>query len=492
MRDVLTITFFLLLSASGMAETWQERGNYSIRWYDAGAKQLTITTAEELAGLAYLVNNGYDDFNDKTLVLSADIDLRGKEWIPIGHNKARAFRGNIDGAGYYIFGMSVATSEVGGLLGHIYDAEVKNLDIMGNVTVTNTGKSVGGIAAIAEKCSFSACNADIDISYLRDDTFSSDYEVSVGGMIGEATDCSFSSCIHDGNINGQLGNLDGTSPEYYTSGHLRIGGIAGYAENCQLEFCGHGAGSITTGGTGSRNSPLLAYTGGIIGQAVRCGIMSCRNNTTEFLLQYRGGFNVHDAYAYVGGIAGYYLPCDEICNIANCYSSTNVVGGNTLWEINLHFGGIVGSIDNDDEKYCKANYSASDMEVEADNIKVNNYGTYDGSTAFSSADMKTDDFLDELNLLPMIEYGHSIWVNEGGYPFVKIDNTQTTVRDAQTEEVCVRASGHNLILSKATDVRLFNMDGRQAYSGYTDRITGLPYGIYVLRIDGTTLKIALH
>ena len=488
----MTITFFLLLSASGMAETWQERGNYSIRWYDAGAKQLTITTAEELAGLAYLVNNGYDDFNDKTLVLSADIDLRGKEWIPIGHNKARAFRGNIDGAGYYIFGMSVATSEVGGLLGHIYDAEVKNLDIMGNVTVTNTGKSVGGIAAIAEKCSFSACNADIDISYLRDDTFSSDYEVSVGGMIGEATDCSFSSCIHDGNINGQLGNLDGTSPEYYTSGHLRIGGIAGYAENCQLEFCGHGAGSITTGGTGSRNSPLLAYTGGIIGQAVRCGIMSCRNNTTEFLLQYRGGFNVHDAYAYVGGIAGYYLPCDEICNIANCYSSTNVVGGNTLWEINLHFGGIVGSIDNDDEKYCKANYSASDMEVEADNIKVNNYGTYDGSTAFSSADMKTDEFLDELNLLPMIEYGHSIWVNEGGYPFVKIDNTQTTVRDAQTEEVCVRASGHNLILSKATDVRLFNMDGRQAYSGYTDRITGLPYGIYVLRIDGTTLKIALH
>ena len=488
----MTTTFFLLLSASGMAETWQERGNYSIRWYDAGAKQLTITTAEELAGLAYLVNNGYDDFNDKTLVLSADIDLRGKEWIPIGYNKARAFRGNIDGAGYYIFGMSVATSEVGGLLGHIYDAEVKNLDIMGNVTATNTGKSVGGIAAIAEKCSFSACNADIDISYLRDDTFSSDYEVAVGGMIGEATDCSFSSCIHDGDINGQLGNLGGTSPEYYTSGHLRIGGIAGYAENCQLEFCGHGAGSITTGGTGSRNSPLQAHTGGIIGQAVRCNITSCRNNTSEFLLQYRGGFNVHDAYAYVGGIAGYYLPYDETCNIANCYSSTNVVGGNTLWEINLHFGGIVGSIDNDDEKYCKANYSASDMEVEADNIKVNNYGTYDGSTAFSSADMKTDDFLDELNLLPMIEYGHSIWVNEGGYPFVKIDNTQTTVRDAQTERVCVRASGHNLILSKATDVRLFYMDGRQAYSGYTDRITGLPYGIYVLRIDGTTLKIALH
>ena len=162
------------------------------------------------------------------------------------------------------------------------------------------------------------------------------------------------------------------------------------------------------------------------------------------------------------------------------------------FSLHLHFGGIVGSIDNDDEKYCKANYSASDMEVEADNIKVNNYGTYDGSTAFSSADMKTDDFLDELNLLPMIEYGHAIWVNEGGYPFVKIDNTQTTVRDAQTERVCVRASGHNLILSKATDVRLFYMDGRQAYSGYTDRITGLPYGIYVLRIDGTTLKIALH
>ena len=58
MRDALTITIFLLLSANSMAETWQESGNYSIDWYDAGAKQLTITTAEELAGLAYLVNNG--------------------------------------------------------------------------------------------------------------------------------------------------------------------------------------------------------------------------------------------------------------------------------------------------------------------------------------------------------------------------------------------------------------------------------------------------
>ena len=363
MRNVLLSTILLLLSANSMAESWQERGNCSIGWYDAKAERLVISTAEELAGLAYLVNNGYDDFEDKTLVLEADMDLQGREWIPIGHNDAHPFRGSIDGAGKYITGMAVVMSEqggLGGLLGYIRDAEVKNINITGSsVTVTNTGLRVGGVAAQAEACRFSNCTADIDVSYLYGDTHTFDYEVAVGGMIGEATECSFSSCVHDGDINCQFGNLAGTSPEYYTKAHLSIGGVVGDGEDCLLEFCAHGAGVVTAGITGSVNIASITYIGGIIGQTVRCDMMGCRNNAEEFVLEYRGGFNVRDFYSYIGGIAGYFIASyDGKGSITNCYSSTNVIGGR-VWKGDLHLGGIVGSIDNDDEKCCKANFSPS-------------------------------------------------------------------------------------------------------------------------------------
>lgn len=43
-----------------------------------------ISTAEELAGLAKLVNEGTDNFKNATVKLTADIDLSGKDWTPIG------------------------------------------------------------------------------------------------------------------------------------------------------------------------------------------------------------------------------------------------------------------------------------------------------------------------------------------------------------------------------------------------------------------------
>jgi hypothetical protein len=56
-------------------------------WYDnnPNAAEFTISTAEELAGLAKIVNSGTDDFyfSDQTIRLADDIDLAGKKWTPI-------------------------------------------------------------------------------------------------------------------------------------------------------------------------------------------------------------------------------------------------------------------------------------------------------------------------------------------------------------------------------------------------------------------------
>ena len=48
-------SFFLLETPT---TKWTDEGNYDISWYSADATEFTISTAQELAGLAYLVNNG--------------------------------------------------------------------------------------------------------------------------------------------------------------------------------------------------------------------------------------------------------------------------------------------------------------------------------------------------------------------------------------------------------------------------------------------------
>lgn len=62
-------------------------------WYSAN-KNATITTKEQLAGLAKLVNNG--TFKAETVALGADIDLSGYVWIPIGTEES-PFKGTFKG-----------------------------------------------------------------------------------------------------------------------------------------------------------------------------------------------------------------------------------------------------------------------------------------------------------------------------------------------------------------------------------------------------------
>ena len=62
-------------------------------WYSAN-KNATITTKEQLAGLAKLVNDG--TFKAETVALGADIDLSGYVWIPIGTEKS-PFKGTFKG-----------------------------------------------------------------------------------------------------------------------------------------------------------------------------------------------------------------------------------------------------------------------------------------------------------------------------------------------------------------------------------------------------------
>lgn len=104
-----------------------------------------ISTAEQLAGLAALVNGTAKDtegnpiaaanFKDKTVKLTADIDLGNQAWTPIGNGSSSfAFFGTFDGDGYTISGLNVPDANAPGLFGCIFGT-VQNLIVKGSVTV---------------------------------------------------------------------------------------------------------------------------------------------------------------------------------------------------------------------------------------------------------------------------------------------------------------------------------------------------------------------
>lgn len=91
------------LAAEGQTtDIWD--GTADTSWYTGHEteSEYHITTAEQLAGLAQLINTGTITFEGKTVYLDNDLDLDKREWISIGKGKggnqaAYSFCGIFDG-----------------------------------------------------------------------------------------------------------------------------------------------------------------------------------------------------------------------------------------------------------------------------------------------------------------------------------------------------------------------------------------------------------
>ena len=129
-------------------------GTVDKTWY-TGTGPFTIKTAAQLAGLAELVNGG-NEFAGKTITQTIDIDLKGKEWTPIGSD-TKEFKGAYDGKGKTISGLkiTIAASYQGlfgwiGTGGKVSNVKLKDVSVKG-------GNYVGGVTGrndgTVEKCS---------------------------------------------------------------------------------------------------------------------------------------------------------------------------------------------------------------------------------------------------------------------------------------------------------------------------------------------------
>ena len=220
-----------------------------------------IATAEELAAFRGRVNAG-----EKTLdaLLTADIVLT-EPWTPFNPADgyiSSAYSGTFNGAGHTINGLNIQDGNTDGvgLFGTINGATIKNLNVSGSVSSSNSS-FVGGIVgktggtAVIENCSFSG-------SVTSGKTGSS---AGVGGIAGRvnAGTVTITGCANSANISGGVaGGILGYCTSrgnviencYNTgtiSGSSRTGGIAGQAAStAEIKNCCTTQGNISGfGGT---------------------------------------------------------------------------------------------------------------------------------------------------------------------------------------------------------------------------------------------------
>lgn len=275
------------------ATDWQAGGKYTYTVSLAAAKDLgytiesdgsyTVTSADGLMNIAKLVNGGKSDIN---ITLTADIDLTGKDWTPIGTDYDNSYKGTFDGGGHTITGLTFTTNdEYAGLFGWLNRAgTVKNV-VMEGVQITSNqiyGGSIGGVAGYSwgtiENCSVSGSVSGT---------------VYVGGVVGaqiggSITGCSSSATVKGtvdvGGVAGQT-NSSATLTACYATGNVTIeiapkkniagGSLVGMNAGSSLLAC-YATGNVTS--TGSSTGQV--HIGGFLGNNYAPVMTACywKNN----------------------------------------------------------------------------------------------------------------------------------------------------------------------------------------------------------------------
>ena len=164
-RILLVAAAVVLLSAvcvggvSG-ADVWD--GSVDTSWYtrNPGAASYTITTAEQLAGLAKLVNDGTQNFAGRTIYLGADLDLNNREWTSIGTSSSRSFRGTFDGQGHTISKLTqtLEKNANGGLFGYVYGGTITGVTLSDSTfTLDGRGITLGSLVGVLEEGNVNNC-----------------------------------------------------------------------------------------------------------------------------------------------------------------------------------------------------------------------------------------------------------------------------------------------------------------------------------------------
>lgn len=328
-------------------KTWGDFANTS--WYteaDANATEYHITTAEQLAGLAKLINEQDNSvmFKGKTVYLDNDLDLAGYEWISIGNGLRQDNATKVDPEGYYSF--CGTFDGQGHVISNLYshDSLLDNDDnyIPDSNLATPHGRDVykTGLFGSVYKGTIKNLgveNADIWIDPNDVSTYGE------GILVDFLEDSTVENCWTTGSITGGM---------YFEKW---IGGVIGITlGNCKISECyskatitGNYDGSGYTVPGGAKPMDNFDSLGGILGGVPFGGSLDISD------CWFDGEVAVTSIQAAVGGIVGY---ADEV-NVKNCLVATTdiekdpVEETNTCWVGYLWGGTVANNYWYTDEKY---------------------------------------------------------------------------------------------------------------------------------------------
>lgn len=315
-------------------------GETDTTWYDQNqtSSEYTIHTAEELAGLAYLVNEKGITFEGRKIVLGSDIILNEgsvseandsfKQWIPIGGDNT--FKGNFDGNGKYISGLYYkGTSTYIGLFGCTSTNSIVNLTVKNGYLESNhTETYMGGIIGrVSENTSLSNCTVEnIKLIHKAADFTDSLAYSYFGFAVGENITDEDEAVIENVTmIDCELYVLSSTNPE-----SIYAGGITGQGYNSHI------IGSSVIGGKIIVEAFRRAHVGGITGVERYGKIL----NTWASLEKVSATLDSSTFELGIGGFAGVLQ-----AETKNCYSTTKLVqvdGESSIVE--EYIGGFAGIV----------------------------------------------------------------------------------------------------------------------------------------------------
>ena len=322
-------------------------GTADVSWYNEGQTEFTITTAEELAGLAQLNKS----FDGKTIKLGANIILNEDvlnaekelnegdfhEWTPID-----GFSGTFDGQGHTISGLYIIRNDnhEGKHIGLFATAgnsennddfvEIKNIGVIDSYIKGNDIDYVAGICA-EMGVSYSGSGPDNFITNCYfDGLIEATNPMYIGGISAYSfeTSSKIENCYNLGTINVDISKLI-NDPSYFIYGI----GVTERAYNC------YNAGNINVKVNITSNTTSTSLATISIGGISNVQIASCYNTGN---INIEGSISNILSAVSVGGIAGsaqYIQYCynkgviDSTITDATFYGVGSILGLD--WDTNL-------------------------------------------------------------------------------------------------------------------------------------------------------------
>ena len=517
MKRILLSLLFALIAAAGLQAQTIWDGNDDTSWYNETSTEFEISTAEQLAGLAKLVNNG-NNFSGKTILLTADIVLNDtsdwedwensapkNSWSSIGSNSGNSknpFSGTFDGQGHTVSGIYIDSEDYSlGLFGE-NKGTIKNIGVTESYIKGYFAASTGGVCGCNDSGTISNCYNSGTVNGTGD-------YASTGGVCGvNANGGTISNCYNSGTVSetgtdytyvGGVcgGNYSGTISNCYNSstvnGNECVGGVCGYNTDT-ISNC-YNTGTVS--GIGD-----FSNTGGVCGKNYGGTIFNCYNSGTVNGNGYIGGVcgdnyggTISNCYnsgivnggSYVGGVCGYNIGG----TISNCYNSGTVNG-------NGYIGGV-----------CGYNYSGT--------ISNNYYmegtatGGINGNNVSGQAEVKTaEQFASgEVCWLLNEEQSEGAWGQKlgtapcpllGGPAVFKDGETYyneegSAIVETNSEQASFAIVSENLtinIYGSDHEATVYNLAGITIYHG-SERIIPVPNpGMYMVRIGNEVQKTVVR